>query len=39
MNNESVNLSKEEDEYVLIDLGDLGRHIDIPSEAPYTLSV
>uniref|UniRef100_A0A1J3DP97 Transcription factor TFIIIC triple barrel domain-containing protein n=1 Tax=Noccaea caerulescens TaxID=107243 RepID=A0A1J3DP97_NOCCA len=39
MNNESVKLSKEEDdEYVLIDLGDVGRHIDIPSEAPYTLS-
>ncbi|CAA7045941.1 unnamed protein product [Microthlaspi erraticum] len=39
MNNESANLSKEEDdEYVLIDLGDVGRHIDIPSEAPYTLS-
>ncbi|CAA7016020.1 unnamed protein product [Microthlaspi erraticum] len=38
MNNESVKLSTEDDEYVFIDLGDLGRHIEIPSEAPYTLS-
>ncbi|KFK38883.1 hypothetical protein AALP_AA3G173400 [Arabis alpina] len=29
---------KEEDEYVLIDLDDVTRHIDIPSNAPYTLS-
>lgn len=39
MNNESVKLSKEEDDYVLIDLDDVARHIDIPSDAPYTLSV
>ncbi|VVB05542.1 unnamed protein product [Arabis nemorensis] len=35
MSNESV---KEEDEFVLIDLDDVTRHIDIPSNAPYTLS-
>ncbi|CAH8258747.1 unnamed protein product [Arabidopsis lyrata] len=27
-----------EDEYVMIDLDDVSRHIDIPSDAPYTLS-
>ncbi|KAL1202494.1 hypothetical protein V5N11_025056 [Cardamine amara subsp. amara] len=40
MENESmVKLSEEEEEeYVLIDLDDVARHIDIPSHAPYTLS-
>ncbi|CAN8270188.1 unnamed protein product [Cochlearia groenlandica] len=41
MENESLKQSKEEeeeDEYVLIDLDDVARHIDIPSQAPYTLS-
>lgn len=28
-----------EDEYVMIDLDDVSRHMDIPSDAPYTLSV
>lgn len=39
MNDESVKVTKEEGEYVLIDLDDVARHIDIPSEAPYILSV
>ncbi|CAH2037974.1 unnamed protein product [Thlaspi arvense] len=38
MDDESVKLSKEDDEYVLIDLDDVARHIDIPSDAPYKLS-
>ncbi|XP_048625080.1 uncharacterized protein LOC106372221 isoform X2 [Brassica napus] len=38
MNDESVKVTKEEAEYVLIDLDDVARHIDIPSEAPYILS-
>ena len=28
-----------EDEHVMIDLDDVSRHIDIPADAPYTLSV
>lgn len=36
---ESVNVSKEEEEYVLIDLDEVARDIDIPAEAPYILSV
>ncbi|XP_010417668.1 PREDICTED: uncharacterized protein LOC104703358 [Camelina sativa] len=28
----------EDEEYVMIDLDDVSRHIDIPSDAPYTLS-
>lgn len=42
MNDESVKVSKEEEEeeeYVLMDLDDVSRHIDIPPDAPYTLSV
>ncbi|KAG2300376.1 hypothetical protein Bca52824_036848 [Brassica carinata] len=35
---ESVNVSKEEEEYVLIDLDEVARDIDIPAEAPYILS-
>ncbi|EOA34067.1 hypothetical protein CARUB_v10021566mg [Capsella rubella] len=27
-----------DEEYVMIDLDDISRHIDIPSNAPYTLS-
>ncbi|XP_018457088.1 uncharacterized protein LOC108828041 isoform X2 [Raphanus sativus] len=39
MSDESGKASKEdEEEYVLIDLDDVSRHIDIPSDAPYTLS-
>ncbi|CAN7037864.1 hypothetical protein BRARA_B00659 [Brassica rapa] len=39
MNDESVKVSKEEEEeYVLMDLDDVSRHIDIPPDAPYTLS-
>ncbi|CAH8362208.1 unnamed protein product [Eruca vesicaria subsp. sativa] len=37
-NDESVKLTKEDEEYVLIDLDHVARHIDIPSEAPFTLS-
>lgn len=40
MSDESGKESKEEEEeYVLMDLDDVARHIDIPSDAPYTLSV
>lgn len=40
MSDESGKVSKEEEEeYVLMDLDDVARHIDIPSDAPYTLSV
>lgn len=28
-----------EEEYVMIDLDEVSRHIEIPSDAPYTLSV
>ncbi|XP_010502973.1 PREDICTED: uncharacterized protein LOC104780173 isoform X1 [Camelina sativa] len=28
----------EDEEYVMIDLDDVSRHIDIPADAPYTLS-
>lgn len=40
MSDESGKVSKEEEEeYVLMDLDDVSRHIDIPPDAPYTLSV
>ncbi|KAJ0243635.1 Transcription factor TFIIIC [Hirschfeldia incana] len=35
---ESVKVTKEEDEYILVDLYEVARHIDIPTEAPYVLS-
>ncbi|ESQ48423.1 hypothetical protein EUTSA_v10021755mg [Eutrema salsugineum] len=39
MNDESVKqITKAEAEYVLMDLGDVARHIDIPSNASYILS-
>ncbi|XP_018471305.2 uncharacterized protein LOC108842780 [Raphanus sativus] len=39
MSDESGKVSKEEEEeYVLMDLDDVSRHIDIPSDAPFTLS-
>ncbi|CAH8316721.1 unnamed protein product [Eruca vesicaria subsp. sativa] len=41
MNNEEsgkVSKEEEEEEYVLMDLDDVSRHIDFPPDAPYTLS-